>query len=1350
MKKNLLVALAFAMMPMMSWGQTVSQDDVVTLDSRSRAFRQGEVLVKFKTSARAQLRVKADGSFASSGMTGVDAVLDKIGVTDMEELMPLTGMKRLPARAKAPNGSEIKVAELSQLYRVKFDATKNQNVYAVVDQLKTLADVEYAEPNYLVYSLAEGEGVEGFTDPFVNLQWGPAAINATKLWNKPTISDKRPVIAILDTGVDITHPDLAGNIWTNSAEQDGAEGEDDDNNGFADDLHGWDFVNQTGRMDDFNGHGTHCAGIAAAVGGNGKGIVGANPYALIMPVTVMQSDGVGDVATIIKGIDYAAANGADVISMSFGGYAYSLAEEQALGRAYATAVLVAAAGNDYKCIYPGRCEINKSIDNGPMYPAAFQFVFGVEASVVGGLPAPFSNFDHDGPLFSQFSESQLYNYELRAPGQGIYSTYPDGKYKSMSGTSMACPMAAGAISRLLQVKEYPNQEVLFGDLIHTRNGDIDVLAAYNLTDADRKPELNIVTYELNDTEGGDGDLRADAGETIALYPTIKNSWGQANNIKVWLTLGENEDETIVEFLDSEHVDFGLNLSSYAKAKSTNPIRFKVNDNCVDGRHIKLVLHATCDNIEGELIQDFTITAENGVEIGGVIAKDDTLHAGVHYIVTTSIGIPEGVTLTIEPGSILKFKGNAGISNAGTVIANGTPENRITFTKADLDDVEYSAFSMKLTDVLNYIIVENFHIKNNDSFTGKLSNAIIRNCTFESWQVFSYLRWDNSMLYNNVFESDNGFAETINMVNTNYIGNTYKEMRLYTTFGLHRALTLTLPKGKNNIVGNICDDKIISLYSNSSSVLLLNVDGYLGTSSKEIANKSIWDINDGIGFSEFDLTNILTRPNPEAPGIVWKVVVNGYDAQDEFEQLPPLGVGKHKFEVYYSKPVSKDLTPTIAMGVRPPYNSTSIAENGSWNEAGDVYTAYVTITGKMANDGLNRIRVEGGEDLEHFEIPIENTRFNVLIQAAGSMSSGFMGEAGLGKVSLTWDDQDENVDDILGFNMYRYQMQGDTLATDTVRLNERMIDSDVTTYTDFDVKPGETYYYYYKIMRTSLMENSPSKTVAVTPRTASKGDANGSESVDVADVVTEINYMTGQEPQPFIFEAADVNADLAINILDVVGTINIILPAAEAGINSINERSASYSVEDGILYLDTPVDIAGLQFAFNAPKGSEFTPLAAIDSFEKAGQWTADSRYMYIVYSMSGKTLKAGRHAILKIGEAETTEVVLSDTQGHNVIAMAGNATGISAVEKVQMTVAYPNPFADKVTIPYAVGKDGRHNIRIAITDLAGKDIHVYNAVKGYGNHSYIWQPATALAKGLYFATLYVDGRQIQTAKLIHE
>ena len=353
-----------------------------------------------------------------------------------------------------------------------------------------------------------------------------------QLWQQPIITQKRPIIAILDTGVDIDHPDLKANIWTNTKESEGAEDYDDDGNGFKDDLHGWDFVNQTGRIGDWNGHGTHCAGIAAAVGGNGIGIVGANPDALIMPVTVMQSDGTGDVATIIKGIDYAVANGADIISMSFGSYGESKVEEQALGRAYQKAVLVAAAGNDGKCLnhaHPGQ------IFPMPMYPASYTFVLGVQAMNGEGNITGWSNYDDNGPTYSGWGEDKLYNYELLAPGINIESTYPGGNYKTLNGTSMATPMVAGALSRLIQSKEYANKEYLFGDLINacSATGGLDIYKAFSIKDEDRKPELSFVTYEMDDsTNVGDGDGRADAGEVIDFYPIVRNSWGKAKRTRI--------------------------------------------------------------------------------------------------------------------------------------------------------------------------------------------------------------------------------------------------------------------------------------------------------------------------------------------------------------------------------------------------------------------------------------------------------------------------------------------------------------------------------------------------------------------------------------------------------------------------------------------------------------------------------------------------------------------------------------------------------------------------------------------------------------------------------------------------
>ena len=108
-------------------------------------------------------------------------------------------------------------------------------------------------------------------------------------------------------------------------------------------------------------------------------------------------------------------------------------------------------------------------------------------------------------------------------------------------------------------------------------------------------------------------------------------------------------------------------------------------------------------------------------------------------------------------------------------------------------------------------------------------------------------------------------------------------------------------------------------------------------------------------------------------------VNGKDAQDEYEELAPLGVGKHKFEVYFNRPMNKAVAPQISFGVRDPWTQNVVNEDGEWNEEGTIYTAYKTITGKTKSDGVNRIYVRGAEDDEFFEIPYEKTRFNVMVQ-----------------------------------------------------------------------------------------------------------------------------------------------------------------------------------------------------------------------------------------------------------------------------------------------------------------------------------------------------------------------------------
>lgn len=708
---------------------------------------------------------KALNRFASASKAlRINAVLDSFAIDTIEQLIPDFKMPKT-ASSKSYGGNDVVVRDLSQWHLIKIENSKlriensasdelSVNEYELMEALRQLPEVECVEPNYLAYALGGVQesrtvgicvpadakpnlpqagtlayrqetpadatavsnvgGVVGVgrvgngsksafvpNDPLYGQQWGIAACKIDSLLTAPKLDTTwRPIIAIIDTGVDIDHSDLSDNIWTNTAEANGANNQDDDNNGFRDDVHGWDFVNQTGQIHDFNSHGTHCAGIAGAVTNNGIGIAGACPDALIMPVCVMQSDGTGSISTIIQGINYARQNGADVISMSIGTYAYSIALEQALAVAYQTSVLVAAAGND-------GAEIDKRcnpLSSGPMFPGAFTFVLGVQATQqypgFCGYRACFSNYDCDGPSYSQFSEEQLYNYELSAPGGGIISSVPNGQYRNYNGTSMACPLVAGGVASLLQRREYLTKEILFGDLINynTEFMPVDFWTVYN-ADSIAPAILQMVALEINDTAYGDSSMYADAGERLQLYPTIRTVWGPADSVEIWLEFQEFEDTSTIQILQN-HVLLGHHISSYAKAKSANPIDIQIADNVVDGRHIRLTICAAAPNANDTLRHDFDMEITNAVKLYGVVTHNDTLWPNVHYVVTGNYAMPEGYRLVIMPGTTVKIKENVTIG--ARIIAIGTPDSMITFTKTDLGQ----PWGGKLVgDVFQYCIFE---------------------------------------------------------------------------------------------------------------------------------------------------------------------------------------------------------------------------------------------------------------------------------------------------------------------------------------------------------------------------------------------------------------------------------------------------------------------------------------------------------------------------------------------------------------------------------------------------------------------------------------------------------------------
>lgn len=1335
-----------------------NEDEVIQLNAQQSLYNSvpGEVLVKFASESTLQLQ-KTGPAKVRSGVSNIDRIFDQFEIETVEQLVPEKNPSCAMRKAKSYSGQLIEETSLNQLYRVKLKPATQGQEFKLIEQLSRLPEVEFAEPNYRINIMGKSSGIQGInkaisteapaysSEPMYPLQWGVPAVGLDSLWRKTVTKSKRTVIAIIDTGVDVEHPDLKDNLWVNSAELGEANGIDDDRNGFIDDLYGWDFVNQTGRMKDFNSHGTHCAGIAAAVGTNGLGITGANPQAQIMSVAVMQSNGSGDIATLIRGINYAARNGADIISMSIGTYAYSIALEQALAQAYQTAVLVAAAGNDGIALYdPCKRDIKRAMQ---LYPGAFTFVLGVQASqptiseTTGSHLVAWSNYDCDGPVYSAFGEEKQLNYELLAPGAGIISTVPGGQYRTFNGTSMATPMVAGGIAALLDRKEFSSQEMLWSTLIQSAPENVDFNAAYSFVP---KPALSFVKVETNDTLSGDNDMRPDAGEVMELYPTLRNSGGRVDSVYFSLRFDEFEDTTTVKLLNDSAL-FGYALTPYAQMKALNPLRIQIDPNVVDGRNIKLVMQAWYGNREELFEQKLMLNVENGVELKGMLTEDMTLTADKNYIITNNLAIPNGIKLTLLPGVKLKFKDTKKLLINGELEALGNKDSMIYFTKTDLGqnwngieimgnakvNVDFARFEYAIGQGINDWLYKN---SSNKTF---FKNSVFIN---------------NSTIFVNL-----GVIEKCNFQNTDpggdvwglLYGGTYKYCNITNNIKSAAFRWFFIDSVYNSSVVN----NTASFDATASGVFgrLELAPNYMGSNKVSTIKKSIWDFEDDLGVTVFDVSNRLTRPHPQAHGIVWKVLVNGFDAQDEFDSIPPLGVGRHKFEVYFNRPMNKDFPPMIAMGVRPPYTQSAIGEEGSWNEAGDVYTAYYTVKAVGTGEGLNRIYVANAKDDENFEIPYENQRFNVIVQAAGSMSAGFEATPGLGKVELKWEEPDGYFDDLLGYNMYRYTLDKNGQSSDTTIVNSILIAD--TIFTDFDVVPGKTYNYMYKVLRTSMTENEFSKTVSASPLTSIKGDANGSFKVDIADVVTTVNYIINQQPKPFIYEAADVNTDTRIDVLDIVGIINIILNPSRVAPEFKVRATALYSIENGILYVETPVALGGVQLLVKMPdRNTDFKVLDALNSFERIVQWVNDSTCMLLAYSLSGKEIPTGKHALLQLGDdCEISQLVLSDVFGANVIAVNDQLTSLSKTEGNQLLKVYPNPFTTSLTIPLTIGYNHNSTVELVFLDVAGREVDRISSIQSQGgSFQYTWTPKCNLSPGIYFCRLQIDNRFVQLEKVIYQ
>jgi subtilisin family serine protease len=382
MRKQLpLLAMAAVWVSILVWASPVTG-----ADAGRPAYAPGEILVKYKSAVSPEA---AEVFLARRGL----ATRSRIGDRGLRRVKVVGGMS---------------VAE-------------------AVETLRQDADVEYAEPNYYRYLRSTPN------DTSYGTLWGLAKIQAPAAWDLATDCSAIPV-AVVDSGADYTHPDLAANIWTNTGETAG-NSIDDDGNGYVDDIRGWDFVSNDNDPMDANTHGTHVAGTIGAAGNNSRGVAGLCWNAKIMVLRAFDATGVGTVSDIIEALDYARQKGAKVVNASFASSSPTNSEREAIERLNAAGILlVAAAGNE-----------SADNDGTPSYPASYDLPNIIAVAATGSDDA-----------LASFSNYGAASVHVAAPGVGITSTYlgsqsgiiDEGFESGAAGWSLDAPIARTETGRL--------------------------------------------------------------------------------------------------------------------------------------------------------------------------------------------------------------------------------------------------------------------------------------------------------------------------------------------------------------------------------------------------------------------------------------------------------------------------------------------------------------------------------------------------------------------------------------------------------------------------------------------------------------------------------------------------------------------------------------------------------------------------------------------------------------------------------------------------------------------------------------------------------------------------------------
>lgn len=1176
-------------------------------------------------------------------------------------------------------------------YKTFYEATTSEDVWATVDKLSDNENILSAEPDF-VWEKTDTTTVAA-TDEEINAETHFPCMDVTGVWKdcfdpaKKEAPGKGTVVAVIDTGVDYTHKDLADNIWVNEGEIPG-NGIDDDGNGYVDDVHGVDFVEGDSDPMDEHGHGTHVAGIIAMTPGNGGG-VGVAYGAKIMCVRAGQANGSFASTDIAKAIKYAADNGADVINMSFGGRGRSYLVESALQDAFPSCVLVAAAGND-------GLPTNDAFGAGyllteDIYPAGYKYVIGVMATDNNKSLAYFSNWD--------FKEGSGCEYEMAAPGVNIYSTLPGNRYACWSGTSMATPNVAAAAailrSKYTDKSKYSSRYIM-GQLCSATTSRAYGFRSYpelNIRDSltrQAHPNLTldeVYTLDYQDvSSANNGDGIAQPGETIDMGVAVWNRWGAATDITVKVDADSvaGIPNKYVEFINDEiklsdvgtfaSVNNGFTYTDEKLTGISNPIRFKIKEGTPNDIQITFNISITAKNGLDERDDNlysssasYTLTVQNGVALSGIINEDMTLTNDKLWILENNVLIPEGVTVTVEPGTRIQFwsadpnnkygaNANVYLQVEGRFIAEGTEEqliemypgkgfedkavtitgtgSYIDFKDSGLVDDDYD----KKYASLKYVNIYNATYYASDPYSlsaGKPFNVtIIDHCNFTYSYSFRYgvlfaKSIANSHFSNMSMKSRNSYGICAYDITTTLFDN-YDNQRVYPYDRFEKNVALNYHGKKDDepsiIVG--ASDKYNPLFANNAilnSFYLNNYDNIRAIGSFDASK----DYN---GRTTYDISgNYWGTTNPDL------VKVQCYDAdwdvsRNDLIQEPYLTLDDDMSDIYpfvtEAYLTDKDGNridkvsgaQTVKMHVKFNRDMASDIQPMVTYGGSEPYTDFA-VSGDWANArewvgefkidpyidlGTMYIRVKGAAAADDKWLVTGNDwgRFKFEITNSSAQSMSLTGEGQLGKNFLSW--MQDDYDTLAGYNIYRatkYDADKKPEKQNFTRVNKSVLNADELSFIDENVRAGTDYYYYFTVVDTDLNESKASNVISCCPL----------EGEPPVIVHTPVKTLTPDK-------AIAITADITDNVKVAGATLYYKNKSADSW-KSVDMRNttgsvykatiAAYEVTDEeILYYITATDGANVVYCGTADEPNVIVPHYLTRKITKKATCTEDGVITY--------------------------------------------------------------------------------------------------------------------------------------------